>query len=96
MADLVKDASRFWRGAPGSGVRQGVVEHVIAIWGNLGQFASTVTLFPPLKKPAFRLYNLYYACGAYLFLCSSGNLLSSLYQHFIHLFRYFGGPGLLG
>ena len=56
---------------------------------------SAVILPPPPKKPALRLCP-YYVCGVFLSLYSIGGLSSSLYQHSIHLSRYFGGLGLLG
>src|SRR6266576_738863 len=64
---------------------------------NLPFSTSAVILPPPSVKPALRLCSCpYYTYRAFLSLCSSNSLSSLLCQYFIHLFRYFIGPGLLG
>src|SRR6266567_8490079 len=56
---------------------------------------SAIILPPPPKKPVLRLCQ-FYVHRVFLSLYLIGSLWSSLYQHSIHLSKYFRGPGLLG
>ena len=61
-------------------------------------FSTSAVILPPPSEKACpqALYVRIYVRGVFLSIYLTGSLLSSLYQHSIHSFRYFGGPSLLG